>query len=147
MIEILEGENIQIVFQNQRTGDVCFTHPWHIHGHSFHVVGEGPDRYDPLKDGEKIQLDVEAGLRFQFRDTVTVYANQTVGEEVDGAYCGWAAVRFAAHNPGVWLAHCHVTPHMIMGKRFVIWEHSEEDPFLGGLMNQKMRGRKTKKED
>jgi len=55
---------------------------------------------------------------------------------VDGAWCGWAAVRFAAHNPGVWLAHCHVTPHMMMGKKFVIWEHSEEDPFLLNLMEQ-----------
>jgi len=43
--EIKEGQNIQFVFQNQRTGSFCFSHPWHIHGHSFYVVGQGPNRY------------------------------------------------------------------------------------------------------
>lgn len=100
VFEVIEGEVVQFVFQNQRTGDFCFSHPWHIHGHSFYVVGEGPDRYDPVKDGQRIQENIKNGKRFQFRDSVTVYANQTIGEETDGAFCGWAAVRFAAHNPG-----------------------------------------------
>lgn len=68
------------------------------------------------------------------RDTVTVFANQTVGDITDGAYCGWAAVRYEAGNSGLWLAHCHITPHIIMGKRFVIWEHGEDDPMLTKLM-------------
>lgn len=108
-----------------------------MQGHSFHVVGEGPDKYDPIADGARIQRDVESGKKFSLRDAVTVYANQTVGEHTDGAYCGWAAVRFAAHNNGLWLAHCHVTPHLIMGKKFVIWEHSVEDPMLSKLMTAK----------
>ncbi|CAL8097336.1 unnamed protein product [Orchesella dallaii] len=137
VFEIIEGESVQFVFQNTRKGNFCFSHPWHIHGHSFHVVGDGPNKYDPVVDGARIQQDVLSGKKFQLRDAVTVFANQTEGELVDGAYCGWAAVRFSAHNNGIWLAHCHVTPHMMMGKKFVIWEHNEEDPMLTKLMNAK----------
>lgn len=31
VFEVIEGQNIQFVFQNTRTGDICFSHPWHIH--------------------------------------------------------------------------------------------------------------------
>lgn len=67
------------------------------------MVGEGPNRYDPAVDGARIQADIMAGRKeFMFRDSLTVYANQTVGELTDRAFCGWAAVRFSAHNPGLW---------------------------------------------
>jgi L-ascorbate oxidase len=113
----------------------CFSHPWHLHGHSFHVVGQGGDRYDPIQDGNRIQRDILDGKNdFMFRDSVTVYANQTTGDEIDGSFCGWVAIRFSAHNSGIWLVHCHVTPHMIMGKKFVIWEHPKNDPWLKQVM-------------
>jgi L-ascorbate oxidase len=136
VFEVKKGEVVQFVFQNRVTGR-CFSHPWHIHGHTFYVVAEGPDEYDPVKDGEAIREKTKAGNtnRFRFRDSVTVFANQTTGSNTaDGAPCGWSVVRFIVNNPGLWLAHCHVTPHMIMGKKFVIWEHSEEDPYLSSLM-------------
>jgi L-ascorbate oxidase len=136
VFEIKKGDVVQFVFQNRRARH-CFSHPWHIHGHSFYVVGEGPDEYDPVKDGEAIREKTKAGTvnTSRFRDTVTLFANQTAGaNETYGTPCGWTAVRFIANNPGLWFAHCHVTPHLMMGKKFVIWEHSEEDPYLSTLM-------------
>jgi len=69
VFEILQGEVIQIIFQNQRLFSVCFGHPWHLHGHSFHVVGSGPDKYDPVTDGGTIKENVRLRRNMQFRDT------------------------------------------------------------------------------
>jgi len=139
VFEVLEGEVVQIILQNQKLFSTCFGHPWHVHGHSFHVVGHGPDKYDPVKDHALIEDNVKNKRKMQFRDTVMTNGDQTSGvEEVGPAYCGWTAIRFVANNPGVWLSHCHVTPHMLMGKRFVIWEHKAEDPFFETLFRNQL---------
>lgn len=31
VFELIEGETAQFIFQNTRTGDLCFSHPWHVH--------------------------------------------------------------------------------------------------------------------
>ena len=137
VFEIRKDEVVQFIFQNRR-GRRCFSHPWHIHGHTFYVVGEGKGLYDPIKDGEMIRENTKAGNsnKFRFRDTVTLFVNETVPlNKTAGSPCGWTAVRFKANNPGLWLSHCHVTPHMLMGKKFIIWEHPEDDPFLHDIQS------------
>lgn len=59
------------------------SHPLHLHGYDFFVVGQGFGNYDPNKDAAKFNLvdPVE-------RNTVAVPAG------------GWVAVRFFADNPG-----------------------------------------------
>ncbi|KAI9290937.1 hypothetical protein K502DRAFT_368841 [Neoconidiobolus thromboides FSU 785] len=49
--EITEGDDVQIVLQHYMpAGRACATHPWHLHGHSFFVVGHGSDVYNPEVD-------------------------------------------------------------------------------------------------
>jgi iron transport multicopper oxidase len=68
-------------------------HPFHLHGHTFWAVassaapGAGA-AYAP---------------HYVRRDVVSVPA------------FGWARIRFAVDNPGVWLMHCHVEWHMHAG--------------------------------
>ncbi|KAI9294696.1 hypothetical protein K502DRAFT_342241 [Neoconidiobolus thromboides FSU 785] len=38
----------------------------------------------------------------------------------DDLPCGWYAIRFKANNPGSWFMHCHMSPHIIMGKVAII---------------------------
>ncbi|KAI9295381.1 hypothetical protein K502DRAFT_324355 [Neoconidiobolus thromboides FSU 785] len=53
--EIKEGDDVQIIVQHTMpTGKHCEVHPWHLHGHSFYVVGHGDGFYDPKVDGPKI---------------------------------------------------------------------------------------------
>ncbi|KAI9297106.1 hypothetical protein K502DRAFT_357709 [Neoconidiobolus thromboides FSU 785] len=53
--EINEGDDVQIIVQHTMpTGKHCEVHPWHLHGHSFYVVGHGDGFYDPKVDGPKI---------------------------------------------------------------------------------------------
>ncbi|KAK3165934.1 hypothetical protein QOZ80_1AG0039510 [Eleusine coracana subsp. coracana] len=76
------------------------SHPLHLHGFNFFVVGQGYGNYDPAKDPAKFNLvdPVE-------RNTVGVPAG------------GWVAIRFQADNPGVWFMHCHLEVHTTWGLR------------------------------
>ncbi|KAE8662870.1 Laccase-11 [Hibiscus syriacus] len=70
------------------------SHPFHLHGYNFFVVGTGIGNFDPIKDPAKYNLvdPVE-------RNTVDVPTG------------GWTAIRFRADNPGVWFMHCHLELH------------------------------------
>ncbi|KAL6133158.1 hypothetical protein ACLB2K_065395 [Fragaria x ananassa] len=74
------------------------SHPLHLHGFNFYVVGQGFGNFDQNKDPAKFNLvdPVE-------RNTVGVPAG------------GWAAIRFLADNPGVWFMHCHLEIHTSWG--------------------------------
>ncbi|KAK7404555.1 hypothetical protein VNO78_05507 [Psophocarpus tetragonolobus] len=91
------------------------SHPLHLHGYNFYVVGQGFGNFDPNTDPTKFNLidPVE-------RNTVGVPSG------------GWVAIRFLADNPGVWLMHCHFDVHLSWGLRMA-W--IVED---GKLPNQKL---------
>ncbi|KAM7265735.1 hypothetical protein ACFE04_003418 [Oxalis oulophora] len=74
------------------------SHPLHLHGYNFYVVGQGFGNFDSVKDPVKFNLvdPVE-------RNTVGVPAG------------GWVAIRFRADNPGVWFMHCHLEIHTSWG--------------------------------
>ncbi|XP_019096969.1 PREDICTED: laccase-22-like isoform X2 [Camelina sativa] len=74
------------------------SHPTHLHGSNFFVIGKGLGNFDPLKDTKKFNLvdPVE-------RNTVSVPT------------AGWTAIRFIADNPGVWFFHCHLEVHTSWG--------------------------------
>uniref|UniRef100_A0A7N0UBE3 Laccase n=1 Tax=Kalanchoe fedtschenkoi TaxID=63787 RepID=A0A7N0UBE3_KALFE len=76
------------------------SHPLHLHGFNFFVVGQGFGNFDPNNDPKKFNLadPVE-------RNTVGVPAG------------GWVAIRFRADNPGVWFMHCHLEIHTSWGLR------------------------------
>ncbi|KAF5188170.1 Laccase-2 [Thalictrum thalictroides] len=91
------------------------SHPLHLHGFNFFVVGQGFGNYNSSTDPANFNLvdPVE-------RNTVAVPAN------------GWAAIRFLADNPGVWFMHCHIEIHLSWGLRMA-WLVLD-----GKLPNQKL---------
>lgn len=70
------------------------SHPFHLHGYNFFVVGTGIGNFDPTKDPAKYNL-------------VDPPERNTVGVPTGG----WTAIRFRADNPGVWFFHCHLELH------------------------------------
>ncbi|XP_042411746.1 laccase-17-like isoform X2 [Zingiber officinale] len=91
------------------------SHPMHLHGHNFYVVGRGFGNFDPVDDPSRFNL-------------VDPVERNTVGVPVGG----WLAVRFRADNPGVWLMHCHIDVHLSWGLRMT-WVVDD-----GPLPNQKL---------
>lgn len=74
------------------------SHPLHLHGFNFFIVGQGIGNFDPKKDPAKFNLVDPAE-----RNTVGVPSG------------GWIAIRFLADNPGVWFMHCHLEVHTSWG--------------------------------
>ncbi|KAL9230171.1 hypothetical protein vseg_005558 [Gypsophila vaccaria] len=74
------------------------SHPIHLHGYNFFVVGLGKGNFDASKDPNKFNLvdPVE-------RNTIDVPTG------------GWVAIRFRADNPGIWFMHCHLEVHTSWG--------------------------------
>ncbi|XP_047334272.1 laccase-11-like [Impatiens glandulifera] len=74
------------------------SHPFHLHGFNFFVVGSGIGNFDAKKDPAKFNL-------------VDPPERNTIGVPTGG----WAAIRFRADNPGVWFMHCHLELHTMWG--------------------------------
>ncbi|KLT41726.1 Cupredoxin [Cutaneotrichosporon oleaginosum] len=69
------------------------THPFHLHGHSFWIMSQGPGVFD----GDSSTLNRTNPMR---RDTFVVPPG------------GHAVIRFVADNPGIWPLHCHIAWHL-----------------------------------
>ncbi|KAF8987472.1 hypothetical protein BGZ52_004371 [Haplosporangium bisporale] len=92
-IVVLNNTNVvELVLINHDDG----SHPFHLHGHTFSVLGWGNGTYIP----GATPLELTNPLR---RDTVTIPQK------------GWTVVRFMNDNPGLWTFHCHIDWHLEAG--------------------------------
>ncbi|KAF6149209.1 hypothetical protein GIB67_026065 [Kingdonia uniflora] len=94
------NSTVDIILQNANTMNPnnSETHPWHLHGHDFWVLGHGKGKFDPINDPKKYNL-------------VNPIMKNTVAVDT----YGWTGLRFIADNPGVWAFHCHIEAHFYMG--------------------------------
>lgn len=116
-------EIVDIVVQNTvALNGVCESHPMHLHGHSFWVHSHGTGWYDPKKNSWP---DTREPV---LRDSMMVYATEysyfTANRNRSNHRkpCGWTKVRFIADNPGLWMLHCHIGAHALMGMTVFIKE-------------------------
>ncbi|RKO90305.1 Cupredoxin [Blyttiomyces helicus] len=129
--EIKLGEVVEIVLQGTVMEifpgfNLCQEHPWHLHGHSFYDLGGGPGLYDPKGNHSEPTTAI-------LRDTTTLYPYSGAGFQPQlpaGTPCGWHRIRYVANNPGAWLFHCHIAPHLVMGMGVVFNEGIEHLPPL-----------------
>ncbi|XP_020588518.1 laccase-22-like [Phalaenopsis equestris] len=97
LYRIAYNSTVQVVLQD--TGIIApESHPIHLHGFNFFVVGQGVGNYDPKTSPSKFNL-------------VDPIERNTIGMPSGG----WAAIRFKADNPGVWFLHCHFEVHTSWG--------------------------------
>ncbi|KAH7861864.1 hypothetical protein Vadar_031877 [Vaccinium darrowii] len=75
---------VDVIIQNANTmtPNNSETHPWHLHGHDFWVMGHGKGKFDVKNDPKKFNLVNPA-----MKNTVVVQP------------WGWVALRFRADNP------------------------------------------------
>jgi L-ascorbate oxidase len=116
------NEILEIVWQNQggvNAGDVQ-SHPFHGHGRHFYDIGGGPGLYDPEENEKFLE-----GTHPVNRDTTVLYAygNQTTPL----APSGWRAWRIRVTGAGVWMMHCHILQHMVMGMQTVFTFGNQAD--------------------
>jgi len=109
------NEVLEIVFQNTgsrvRGSGFVESHPFHAHGQHYYDIGSGPGRYDADANNAKLE---ELDYKPVRRDTTMLYRYDDRVEA--GQAAGWRAWRIRAEDPGVWMIHCHILAHMMMGK-------------------------------
>lgn len=105
---IYDGEVIMLVLNND--GDM--SHPFHLHGHRFWVLGNGAEyagNYVPETMASLLNYDNPTQ-----RDTQQIQAHS------------WMVLLFEADNPGVWFFHCHIEWHVEAGLAMVFVESEDQ---------------------
>ncbi|TGO27265.1 hypothetical protein BPAE_0045g00640 [Botrytis paeoniae] len=94
------------------------SHPMHLHGHDFWVLGQGTGTYDSTT----ANLTLVNAPR---RDVVLLPGS------------GWVVMAFYTDNPGAWIMHCHIAWHTSEGLAVQILERESElvDLLDGDLLN------------
>ncbi|KAI3949100.1 hypothetical protein MKW92_041014 [Papaver armeniacum] len=108
------GTSVELIMQDTSILG-AESHPLHLHGYNFFVLGQGFGNYDPINDPAKFNL-------------VDPVERNTIGVPSGG----WVAIRFRADNPGVWFMHCHLEIHTSWGLKMA-WLVLD-----GKLPNQKL---------
>ncbi len=88
---------VYFVIQNQ----FFASHPMHLHGHDFSLLGQGTTNWTPDKVST---LNFDNPPR---RDTAML-----VGSAAPGSPAGYTVIGFETDNPGAWLMHCHIVWHV-----------------------------------
>ncbi|KAK3211971.1 hypothetical protein Dsin_016677 [Dipteronia sinensis] len=103
------NSTVDVILQNANTMNVndSETHPWHLHGHDFWILGYGDGKFNMSGD-VKYNLDNPV-----MKNTVPLHPY------------GWTALRFRADNPGIWLCHCHIEAHFLLGMPVMFESGSE----------------------
>ena len=116
-----------------------FSHPVHLHGHSFHVVSIGYGTYEEatglLNDSSKDLLCGNGStntfcIKPQWRNESEL--NFTIDEytvrkdTVILPAGGYVVIQFISDNPGFWFLHCHIEPHQLEGMALVMNEAQEQ---------------------
>ena len=117
-----------------------FSHPVHLHGHSFYVVHVGYGTYDNgvlMNNTMDVVCDTPLCMNPNWRDGIpsdVKVAMSSSGRLIDTAVRkdtvivpagGYVAIAFVADNPGYWFLHCHIEVHQLEGMAVIIQEYDE----------------------
>lgn len=102
IISINDGDVVMFVLNN----DGNMSHPFHLHGHQFWVLGNGN----------------ESSGHFNGDMSLLNFVNPTLRDTQQIQAFGWMVLLFEADNPGVWFFHCHIEWHMEAGLALVFNE-------------------------
>ncbi|XP_059140775.1 uncharacterized protein LOC131928704 [Physella acuta] len=145
-INLKYNTTYQMVLLNKGAGR-GWTHPIHLHGHSFYLVKMGYPEYDKVtglfvSENTDINCTRNSSLENSFCNKA-FWANSTWGgNNIDGIDLdyppmkdtiivptgGYAVIRIRANNPGVWLMHCHIELHHVNGMALMFNESFGKHP-------------------
>ncbi|XP_063378524.1 uncharacterized protein LOC134665480 [Cydia fagiglandana] len=122
MIDVPLNAIVEIVLVDEVQSQ-NLSHPFHMHGNSFRVIGMGrsPDKtVKKINLKHALDLDRQGLLDRQFedppsKDTIAVPNN------------GYVVLRMKADNPGYWLFHCHFLYHIVIGMATIIHVGTQDD--------------------
>lgn len=103
------------------------SHPMHLHGHDFAVLGQGYNKV--FTSADTASLNFKNPMR---RDTVLLFgtgrpaAPGAPGPAPPTPQPGYTVIGFKTDNPGAWVMHCHIIWHADGGMGVQIIERPDE---------------------
>ncbi|CAG2240675.1 unnamed protein product [Mytilus edulis] len=145
----IDNDNKDRVYQFVITnigGGAGWSHPVHLHGHSFYVMKMVFATYD--SDGKLMQNGTQDNIDIICPDSKNFCSDAKWRNEswVEGKHPdlnwinppqkdtiiiptgGYVIIRFKADNPGVWFFHCHIDLHNTNGMGMIINESPKTQP-------------------
>lgn len=139
-LDIGNGDTVQMVFMNMGIGK-GWSHPIHMHGHSFYVVKMGYGQYDKVtgkigEDNADVDCRGHPDRKQSFCNDAT-WSNETwKNGNIPGLELqrpprkdtiivptgGYVVLRIRANNPGLWNMHCHIELHNLDGMQMLLNE-------------------------
>ncbi|EFQ35509.1 L-ascorbate oxidase [Colletotrichum graminicola] len=121
------GEVLEIIWHNTGSlvdgnGGLDF-HPLHAHGGHYWDIGSGNGTYDSDENEEKLK-----NYNPIKRDTTNLY--RYAEKTTSGDLSGWRGWRLRVKDAGVWMIHCHILQHMIMGMQ-TVWVMGDYQDITG----------------
>ncbi len=128
-----------VLFFQDGVGIGRFSHPMHLHGHKFHVLGVGyPDPrfcsivrcppFHPYMPYESGRYSTSPGAGVGVNNTWSFFVDPSEAPLKDTITVpggGWVVLQLVGDNPGEWLAHCHVDAHHHDGLAWIMREAPE----------------------
>lgn len=123
-------------------GNNNFSHPIHLHGHTFYVVAVRHGRYD--RSGELLNNSADVvcldenneidklcksprwkgnTLPPYLKSRSRVSSRAILKDTVIVPAGGYVVIAFEANNPGYWFMHCHIEPHQLEGMAVIVQEY------------------------
>ena len=121
------------------TNRADFSHPVHLHGHSFYIVHIGHGHYHHgalMTNSPDVQCDQPYCLKPQWRNgTEPDFTKSSKKDKLDKLTIrkdtvivpagGYVVIAFKADNPGYWLLHCQIERHHLDGMALILQEYPE----------------------
>lgn len=103
-----------------------FTHPIHLHGHSFHVVKVGYPEYNldgtVKKQSQDLKIACNGVPYWVNQPAITIDQHTVRKDTIMIPAGGYVVIDFFADNPGYWFMHCHIDDHLNDGMGIAIKE-------------------------
>jgi iron transport multicopper oxidase len=99
-LRVKSGDVVRLILNN----DSPMSHPFHLHGNSFQVLGVSMPGAGKYK-GQRLKT-----------------MNPIRKDNLDIPNGGWAVIQWKADNPGWWFFHCHIEWHLATGMALVVRE-------------------------
>ena len=145
-LNIGRGDTVQMIWMNMGRGK-GWSHPIHMHGHSFYVLKMGYGRYNESSGkivGDNLDIDCRghSDREQSFCNDATWSDQSWLNGNVPGLNTerpprkdtliiptgGYAVIRIRADNPGIWNMHCHIELHNLDGMQMLLNESFSEVP-------------------
>ncbi|CAH1790455.1 unnamed protein product [Owenia fusiformis] len=144
-LQLKYDDTIQMVFLNLGRGK-GWSHPIHMHGHSFYVLKMGYADYNSttgklIRDNTEVNCLGDEDLNFcndaTWRNTSWINSDNIPGlnlvnpprkDTIIVPTGGYVVVRIKANNPGAWFMHCHIELHNLDGMAMFFDEAPDKHP-------------------